>query len=273
GWNFFTGADPTNGLVKFVGKDDDAKLAYVQDDGTVVLAVDQSDNLVNGKRKSIRITTDDSFDRGLFVADIYSMPHGCSVWPAYWSLGAGADWPNGGEIDIIEGVNEQLQNQITLHSGADCTLDKAADALSNKLGLTCTSSNGNNAGCAYQQKENNTFGHLFNMQAGGVYAHTLESDGISVWFFDRDAIPSDLAAKTPDPSGWGTPTAYFPNTDCDIAAKFKKQQLIFDITLCGDWAGAAYSQSSCPGTCADAVANASNFDVAQWKIASVRVYQ
>ena len=157
-------------------------------------------------------------------------------------------------------MNDQVQNQITLHSSADCTLDRAASALANKLGLTCTSANGNNAGCAYQQKENNTFGHLFNMQAGGVYAHTLEADGISVWFFDRDAIPGDIAAKTPDPSGWGTPTAYFPNTHCDIAAKFKKQQLIFDTTLCGDWAGPAYAQSSCPGTCEDAVKNASNFD-------------
>ncbi|KAI0697837.1 glycoside hydrolase family 16 protein, partial [Cerioporus squamosus] len=273
GWNFFTGADPTHGLVKFVDGDEASKLAYVQDDGTVVLAVDNSNDLVNGNRKSVRITTDDSFDRGLFIADIYAMPHGCSVWPAYWSLGAGANWPDGGEIDIIEGVNEQMQNQVTLHSGDDCTLDQKADALSNKLGLTCTSSNGNNAGCAYQQKENNTYGHLFNMQAGGVYAHTLESDGISVWFFDRSAIPADITAKTPDPSSWGTPTAYFPNTHCDISARFKKQQLIFDITLCGDWAGAAYSQSSCPGICEDAVKNASNFDVAQWQIASVRVYQ
>ncbi|RDX49175.1 glycoside hydrolase family 16 protein [Lentinus brumalis] len=273
GWDFFTDADPTHGLVQFVGGDEASKLAYVQDDGTVVLAVDQSNDLVNGNRKSVRITTKDTFDRGLFIADIYAMPHGCSVWPAYWSLGAGAPWPQHGEIDIIEGVNEQVQNQITLHSGDDCTLDRAADALANKLGFTCTSSNGNNAGCAYQQKENTTYGHGFNMQAGGVYAHTLEADGISVWFFDRSAIPADITAQTPDPSSWGTPTAYFPNTSCDIATRFQKQQLIFDITLCGDWAGPAYSQGNCPGTCADAVKDASNFDVAQWKIASVRVYQ
>ena len=101
GWNFFTDADPTHGLVDFVSGDEASKLAYVQDDGTIVLAVDQSDNLVNGKRKSVRISTADSFDRGLFIADIYAMPHGCGVWPAYWSLGAGANWPDGGEIDII----------------------------------------------------------------------------------------------------------------------------------------------------------------------------
>lgn len=189
-----------------------------------------------------------------------------------------------------------MQNQVTLHSGAGCVLDKATDALSHLLGTSCESSNGNNAGCAWQQKENSTFGHLFNMQAGGVYAHTLESDAISVWYFPRDSIPADITSQTPDPSTWGTPTALFPNTQCDIMSHFLAQNLIFDITLCGDWAGPAYESSGCPGTCASAIADKSNFNgasimfraaaaadcmlidtfisaVAQWKIASVSVYQ
>ncbi|EIW58553.1 glycoside hydrolase family 16 protein [Trametes versicolor FP-101664 SS1] len=274
GWDFFTDADPTNGLVNYVSGDAASKLAYVQDDGTAVIAVDDtSDVAAGGKRNSIRISSKKSWERGLFIADIYSMPHGCGVWPAYWSLGNAKSWPNAGEIDIIEGVNNNMQNQVTLHSGAGCVLDKATDALSNLLGTSCESSNGNNAGCAWQQKENSTFGHLFNMQAGGVYAHTLESDAISVWYFPRDSIPADITSQTPDPSTWGTPTALFPNTQCDIMSHFLAQNLIFDITLCGDWAGPAYESSGCPGTCASAIADKSNFNVAQWKIASVSVYQ
>ncbi|KAI0794475.1 glycoside hydrolase family 16 protein [Fomes fomentarius] len=275
GWNFFTDEDPTHGLVNFVGRTEanSSKLAYVQDDGTAVIAVDNSDGIPEGgRRKSIRIATDEAFTRGLFIADIYSMPHGCSVWPAYWSLGTGKDWPNAGEIDIIEGINKNVQNQITLHSGPGCLLDHSAKSVARITGTKCESSDGDNSGCSYQQEGNNTFGHLFNMQAGGVFAHTLESEGVSVWFFDRSDIPQDIKDKQPDPSSWGTPTAFFPNTQCDILSHFLPQQLIFVITICGDWAGAAYSDSGCPGTCEQAVANPKNF-AAKWKIGSVRVYQ
>ncbi|KAM5536636.1 hypothetical protein V8D89_009731 [Ganoderma adspersum] len=274
GWDFFTDSDPTHGLVNYVSGSAAKKLAYVQSDDTVVIAVDDSDGIaVGGKRNSIRISTKKAYERGLFIADIFAMPHGCGVWPAYWSLGSSKDWPNAGEIDIIEGVNTNTENQITLHSGSGCVLDKTAKAVSHILGTSCESSNGNNAGCAYQQTGNTSYGHGFNLQAGGVFAHTLEADGISVWYFDRDAIPSDIQSKKPDPASWGTPTAFFPNTQCDILSHFLAQNLIFDITVCGDWAGPAYASSGCPKTCNDAVADPSNFDVAQWKISSVRVYQ
>ena len=130
------------------------------------------------------------------------------------------------------------------------------------LGTKCESSNGDNAGCSFVQDSDNTFGHLFNMQAGGVFAHTLEDDAVSVWFFDRHAIPQDIKDKRPDPSSWGTPTAFFPNTQCDIMGHFLPQSLIFDITICGDWAGPAYESSGCPGTCSQAVAESKNYDCA-----------
>jgi beta-glucanase (GH16 family) len=53
----------------------------------------------------MRITTTKTYNGGLFIADFERMPFGCSLWPAYWSVGS--DWPNGGEIDILEGVNDQ----------------------------------------------------------------------------------------------------------------------------------------------------------------------
>jgi hypothetical protein len=74
----------------------------------------------------------------------------------------------------------------------------------------------------------------------------------------------------------GKPQAYFPNTDCDLDAKLSAHNLIFDTTLCGDWAGQAsvYNSSGCPSDCVTFVnENPSAFTNAYWDIASLRVYQ
>lgn len=47
------------------------------------------------------------------------MPQGCGTWPAVWELGP--DWPADGEIDIVEGVNDVVPNQSTLHTSPGCT--------------------------------------------------------------------------------------------------------------------------------------------------------
>ena len=125
---------------------------------------------------------------------------------------------------------------------------------------TCTSSNGDNSGCAVTQSGNNTFGHGFNSQGGGVFVHKWDSQGIMVWFFPRGSVPSDITNGNPDPSSWGQPVANFPNNDsCDTSARFHDHNLVIDTTLCGDWAGAAFGNDGCPGSCADFVADPANF--------------
>ena len=55
--------------------------------------------------------------------------------------------------------------------------------------------------------------------------------GISVWFFPRSAIPSDISAGAPLPDGWGTPMASWPATDCEPSKFFNSHSAIFDTTL------------------------------------------
>lgn len=286
GWDFYTGPDPTHGNVQFLNANDAAAagLAYVQADGTTVLAVDNKSQVPpGGQRKSVRIGTKDSYDNGLVIADFWAMPHGLSVWPAYWSVGN--SWPNDGEIDIIEFVNQATTNQYTLHtgSGSDCTLDKAPQAiykdstgvlkpfLGNVMGTECRSSNGANAGCAFSDSGNASVGTAFNMGAGGVFALLWDNTQVSMWRFPRSSIPQDINAGNPDPTQWGIPMGYWSNSTCDIGNHFVNQHFILDITICGDWAGSAYDSLGL-GSCTDAVANASNYDWAKWKINYVAMY-
>jgi hypothetical protein len=276
GWDFFSGSDPTHGLVQFLDQKSatSAGLAYVQSDGTTVLAVDNTTHVpVGGNRNSVRISTKKTYNGGLFITDVFAMPTGCSVWPAWWSVGP--NWPQGGEIDIIEGVNTGTQNQYTLHTAEGCNLDSSVSKdlhTATIVGTQCTSSGSNNNGCAFVDTDSRSFGQSFNNIGGGVYAHLWDSKGIKAWHFARNEIPDDINARNPNPSSWGSPAAFWSATSCDIGKHFFDHVLTFDTTLCGDWAGSVYSSFGCPGTCAEAVADPSNFSNAKWKINYVAVY-
>lgn len=162
-------------------------------------------------------------------------------------------------IRFTEGVNLNTNNQITLHSGPSCTLNSTVQTLSNLMGSDCTSSANADSGCAYSVTNTTSFGAGFNAAGGGVYSFLWDNTGMTFWFFSRSDIPADITSGTPDPSSWGVPVAIFPNTICDIASHFYDQAIVLDTTICGDWAGPAYSTSGCPGSCSDIVANATNF--------------
>jgi len=288
GWTFFTGKDPTSGNVDYVTLQDaqSAGIAYVQEDGTTVLKIDNKSTVPEGgKRKSVRITSKKQYNSGLFIADFWKMPHGPGVWPAYWTVGP--NWPNGGEMDIIEYVNEPQHNQYTLHSGngGACTLDKQAKGLyqnaqgtveaflGDVLGTECKSANGANAGCAFTDTKPGSAGTDFNKAAGGVFAHLWDETQVSIWRFARNEIPQDVTSGNPDPSSWGPPMAFWSSDSCDIKNNFKDHSIVIDTTICGDWAGSAWSSAGYPGTCAQGVANSTNFDWAMWKINYISIYQ
>ena len=55
--------------------------------------------------------------------------------------------------------------------------------------------------------------------------------GISVYFFPRNAIPSDITSGAPQPDSWGLPMARWPATDCDPSQFFSDHSAIFDTTF------------------------------------------
>ena len=88
----------------------------------------------------------------------------------------------GGEIDIFEGVNMQSTNQMTLHTGQQCTIPSGLSQTGWLGGKDCTSYAGHNDGCSVTDSNTNSYGKPFADSGGGVWVTQLETSGISIWF-------------------------------------------------------------------------------------------
>jgi len=285
GWTFTNGNDAKNfGNVAYLPKDaaQAQQLAYINPAGNAIIKVDNTTvgNPLDDAygRASIKMNTTQPFNKGsLVVMDALHLPYGCSVWPAYWSQGSPEDaWPTYGEIDIVENVNLAPVNQMALHTSQGCTLAPETQVTGKIVSNDCYNNTNGNQGCIVQMPES-SYGQSFAANGGGVYALEWSSTGkgFQAWFFPRSSIPANLASEHPDPSTWGTPTAAWPESGCDSSKHFGPQTLIFDISICGVWAGEpTVFQSTCPnqGSCLDLVRNPRNYDTAYFEVAYVRIY-
>ena len=292
-FDFFTDADPTQGAVNYVSLPQAATAALAgfipQQDNAIYLGVDSAPIAASGgNRSAIRLQSKKWYRHGLFAADIAHMPEGCGTWPAFWLVGA--NWPAGGEVDVLEGVNLQKDGNImTLHTGPNCAMKNATGANKGYTGEMlhndCDVNSPNqdkNVGCAVQDARPESYGHAFNTAGGGVFAVQWTSQAIKIWFFPRKAIPADLnsGAANVDPSGWGAPSAAFAGSDqCSIDNSFKDMQIVINTSLCGVWAGTDTEWNKNPEckkqapTCAQYVAqNHGAFDNAYWAFSSIRTY-
>lgn len=279
-WNFYGNYDNlTNGDVTFLSASENSKdnLAYVNSAGNAIIKVDNTTNVAyNYKRNSIRISSKDEFAMGsVWVADMLHVPYGCSVWPAFWSQAP--NWPSGGEIDTFEGVNQVTMNQMTLHTESGCTQVSPVQT-SNIINSTdCSVYDNDNQGCVVTDPSTQSYGEGFANAGGGVYITEFASSGISIWFFNRSSVPSSLSsnASSIDTSNFGTPVANWPTGGCEISKYFQAQNLIFDITLCGDYAGTqSVFNQTCTGVCYEdyVIGDGSDYDNAYFEVQYVRVY-
>nr|ODN88974.1 hypothetical protein L203_02380 [Cryptococcus depauperatus CBS 7841] len=280
GWDWFTETDPSHGLVNYVDASTafSKGLAFWTKDGVPGIQVDHfQKTAVGGKRDSVRITTKSLFQGGLFIIDMALMPWGCGVWPAFWTLGYEGNWPETGEIDIVEGVQamtNKIRAEIGRHTTAGCALDDSTNSMytGSLANRNCDSSKGG-SGCSIVSDSASSFGMPFNAAGGGSFAMLWDNDGIKMWNWNRAAIPSDIAGEKPNPNAWGKPVAVWDKSICNIDSYFKSQVLILNINICGDWIWNTYKFSYCPGTCQDYVADPSNLNNTIMLVNYVKVFQ
>lgn len=278
-FNFETFASPTHGYVKYSPQS--SGLATVEN-GKAMIRVDTTQTVTSGGRKSIRLHSKKTWTSGLFILDANHMPEGCSVWPAWWF--DGPNWPNGGEIDVVEYVNTGVHNHATLHTSAGCGQYHPTDYSGSQGQQNCDASLNGNAGCGFTSNDGTTAGSGFNNVGGGVVAMEFvqgSTGWIKVWNFQRSQIPGDITSGNPNPDSWGTPSAHFDIGSSCPSSHFAAQTMIINTELCGDWAGAngvynnQYSCGSQTGqyNCVDNVKyNGANFKKAYWEINSIKVY-
>ncbi|GAW19030.1 hypothetical protein ANO14919_085140 [Xylariales sp. No.14919] len=279
-FDYFIGYDPAQGFVHYVPKEQAAQLNLTYaSESTAVLKVDTSvgpgsEPDASTGRFSVRLESKRQYDNGLFIFDVKHTPFGCGTWPALW-LSDQNNWPDNGEIDVMEAVNQATDgNQMTLHTTKGCTVSGVKRKMTGStLQSNCYNGTNDNAGCGVSGPSD-SFGQSYNNVQGGIVAMELRNQGIRMWQFGRDAIPTDITAKQPDPSSWGEAASDFPNTDCNIASHFRNQSIIANIDLCGQYAGSVYAQSGCPSNCTDYVANnPSAFENAFWEFGAFEIYQ
>ncbi|KAN0062255.1 hypothetical protein ACQY0O_005436 [Thecaphora frezii] len=235
-WNY---QDPTKGAVNYISKSQAraANLSFVNEKGHFVMQADSTTRVEPGDaRRSVRIHSNRLMGDGILVARFAWMPQGCGTWPAFWTCTIDV-WPSGGEIDIIEGANNQgPRNLASLHTRYGCHIPNGNS--SQHTGVSYEADCSCQPGCSVHFQEDNTFGPGFNKNGGGWYAMRRDTradgDGISVWFWPATTPASSLplaVAAAADGSApkyvmmdanatghdraelerWGEPAAFFPN--------------------------------------------------------------
>lgn len=309
-WKWYTKDDPVGGYSNYVNRSTaEAEGLVTLRPDAVVLRVDSEGRPAEGARgrDTIRLDSLATYNApALFLYDIARMPSGCGSWPAVLTFGP--DYPEHGEVDVVEGVNLQTTDVITLHTGVGrCVMpDEGATGRGEQRGrqrTTDCSSDAGLVGCSVAASQGGgggnrtaSFGADFNKARGGVFAQLWDADvGISIYFIPRAAIERAAAEggeddsrksagarraprpvlSPPDPSTWGLPEAFFPFSaqNC-TSSHFGDHRIVVETGLCGSWAGTVYAKSGCPGTDCTAYVrdNPEAFRDVYWEIRSIQVW-
>eukprot|EP00484_Ammonia_sp_Unknown_P027494 CAMPEP_0197032096 /NCGR_PEP_ID=MMETSP1384-20130603/10853_1 /TAXON_ID=29189 /ORGANISM="Ammonia sp." /LENGTH=554 /DNA_ID=CAMNT_0042461701 /DNA_START=27 /DNA_END=1691 /DNA_ORIENTATION=- len=294
-FNFITSDDPTHGYVDYSSSSSGLAF-YDSTTDSIFLKTDTASTPSSSSRgrKAIRLESITRYDTGLFIFDAVHIPYGCGVWPAFWTFGP--SWPDNGEIDVIEEVNDASYTGHTLHTSNNC--DFTSNDPSSQMegtwsyGQSAKATNCwvndpeqyTNQGCSVRGRTG-TFGSSWNSGGGGVAILLLdksEVNGIKIWMKKRSNIPDIIYSSeitTAQMTAFlGTPDAYFPFGSHCPSSSFNTQRLTINTALCGDWAGGVWSSSGCAtstgyGSCSDFVRwERAQFSNAYWQIKYLKIF-
>jgi hypothetical protein len=159
------------------------------------------------------------------IGDFSHIPSNtCGVWPSFWMVGP--NWPRDGEIDIMEGVNQMNQNQITIHTKPGCAPSVGPGGQSGaKTGFNDCGQNNGDIGCGVFNTKNEGWGNGFNQAGGGLYAMLWTRDAIKVWSWTRGNAPWDAKIGTIiNLDNWGQPVANWAG--CDFSQYFNNMNIV-----------------------------------------------
>lgn len=179
----------------------------------------------------------------------------------------------------MEGANTAHRNVISAHTSSGCELGEDVVRMAAGSPQTKECDVGTqNVGCGYVPPASDTssYGDTFNAVGGGIYAMQWDDYYIKVWHFDRRDAPADIAAKAPQPEGWGKPQAVYGGKSCDVKSHFRDMSIVLNINFCGDYGNALWHQDGCSAlapTCTDWVAkNPNAFSNVYWDVNYIDAY-
>lgn len=116
---------------------------------------------------------------------------------------------------------------VALHTTAGCKVEDNSNYSGELVTKDCdinSPTQPGNQGCLFRAPSSMSYGNAFNSIGGGIYAAEWTTDSISVWFFPRYRIPSNINGEHPDPSSWARPIAHF--TGCEFDKFFQEQRIV-----------------------------------------------
>lgn len=201
----------------------------------------------NLKRKTVNIHTKFAWTPSrsfLAVMKYKHLPFGPGVWPGFWTMNSDVLWPAGGELDIMEYANGDV-NRVTFHTNKGCSLDggKLHTFVQGPAASTLCQTDyfQNKFGCKPPQKQRSG---AYYANRPGVIAAEWTPSHIKVFHIPEEELPADIG-DTPSPDAWDRwLLAYLPFNPHGCEDVAGPQELVLSLGLCGDWAGGAWEDSA-----------------------------